>query len=419
MPEPFETASRRGFLRRSGAAVATGLTALGAGCRGLPPLGTRVRYGSVDAPAADDPAYREWLPAPSALPDSGYGRPENYHVGVYAPDDAGDPRERASIARSLIAHSAEYAGLHLDDADLAFVGGSVAVLLGDVDPATVRDALADTGYEADGSYAGYDLFVRTDVPRVLGVRDGAVLCASGDRARAELRAVVDARRGDESRYVDGDADFDALTASAGLRQWGLLHPGSDGAWDGHAGGAGDEAASDGEAPVGWATAFDSDDRGVYVVETFVFPAGADVTEERVKRRLDERGRAVESGAVDVERDGRVATVEMHLTREQYRATVSGEPLVAPHVTWGVTHDADAERLTFHHEAGDPVRTDWLSVNGARPEPITSFDGVGNRVEARDDLPVSTAEAGDGATVRLVYRAPDGSASTTLFDYELP
>ncbi|SFS12213.1 hypothetical protein SAMN05216559_4041 [Halomicrobium zhouii] len=418
MPESFENASRRRFLRRSGAALATGLTALGAGCSGLPPLGTRVRYGSVDAPAAADPAYREWLPAPSALPDLGYGRPENYHVGVYAPEAASGAPEHTSIARGLITHSVAYAGLHLDDADLAFAGRSVGVLLGDVDPATVREVLADTGYEPDGTYADYELFARADVPRVLGVRDGAVVCAGGDRAHAEFRAFADARAGDGPRYVDRDADFDALSESGGLRQWGLLHPGSDGAWSGHSSVSENDATAD-EDPVGWGIAFDADDSGVYHVETFVFSAGADVTEARMKRRLDEQGRVADSSTVDVEIDGRVATVEMYFTHEQYRMAVSNDPLVTPHVTWGVTYDADAERLTFHHEAGDPVRTGWLTAYRTGREPATSFDGVGDAVRPGDEVTVSTTDVRADASVRLAYEAPDRSASTTLIAYQLP
>lgn len=403
--------SRRGALRVGGAALTAGLSGL-AGCSGLPPLGSEVRYGSVDAPAASDPAYRQWLPAPSA-----FGRADDdYHVAVYVPERARDPPVAASIARSVIAHVADYVGLHLDDTDLAFVGDSVAVLLGDVDRDAVNATLADTRYEPDGSAAGYDLYVRSDTQRLVGVRDGQILSASGSGAREAFRAVVDARRGDGPRYVDADADFDALVRGSGLRQWGLLHPGSTGNLAGH--GEPSDGTAAGADPVGWATGFDEDERGLYFVETSVFPEGADVTERDVRRRLAERNRAIESSAVDVSVDGRVATVEMHLTREHYRNRFGDDPLVAPHVTWGVTHEADAERLTFHHEAGDPVPTDELVVRGIGDEPKTSFEDVGERVEPGEDVTVSTAAAGPGDTARLVLESGDGSASMTQVSYDL-
>jgi hypothetical protein len=62
--------TRRGVLRRTAAGIGIGALSASAGCLAtLPPLGQRVSYGRVDAPAGDEATYATWVPEPDALGD--------------------------------------------------------------------------------------------------------------------------------------------------------------------------------------------------------------------------------------------------------------------------------------------------------------------------------------------------------------
>jgi hypothetical protein len=169
--------------------------------------------------------------------------------------------------------------------------------------------------------------------------------------------------------------------------------------------------------VGRAFAFAHDGDGVYHVQTWLFPEGYEPTEGGVKAVLERRSRPPEADAVEVSIDGRTATIEMARSLDEYR-TESSNTLVAPHVSWRVTHDAAAETVTFEHEAGDTVETDYLTVSIGESEPVTDFE-VGDTVDPGEALSISTADAESSTTVRLVYEAPDGNATATLANYELP
>lgn len=413
--------SRRSLLRASGATLATGLSSLGSGCTGLPPLGTQVRYGSVDVPEPGPPRYRNWLPEPSAFSgDVGDG----YTLMTYAPPPSDAPAwARGGIARNLVAAWSDYVGVHVDDVDVAFAtdaasgGDGAAVLLGDVDRPVVRQTIPDTPYEPVGSYAGYDVYERPDRDRAVAVGSEAVVFGNGQAPREALRATVDAGRGEATRYHEREENVAALTANVGTRRWGWLWPG---------GISSDSITSDLQTDtVGWATAFDHDDAGAYVVQTWVFPEGYDVTEGKVKGDLKGSGAgglpsATEVTAVDVTVDGRVATVAMFMGPDVIREEYGGGAFVVPYVTWETDYDRDAERLTVRHTAGDPVRTDWLTVAaGDRSVPAAESGAVGARLEPGEALSVSTAALESGADVRFVYREPNGDRSAAVYTYELP
>ena len=403
--------SRRETLRLGGTALAAGLSGLG-GCSGLPPLGTAVRYGTVDVPAETNPGeYHEWLAAPSAFPD-GADLGEEYNVHLFVPPPADAPAwAKSGVPRALIAIWTDYVGVHVDEVDLAFTAGDAAVFLGNVDPSAVRNVLADTRYERDGSHADFEVYSRSDDPRVVGVRPGALVFASGETGRESLAATVDAHRGDVPRYQARDEDFAALVESADARRWGWLVPGGGSA------GMGDSEAGIRSDTVGWATSFDHDQTGIYYVETWVFPAGYDPSLRAVKSSLERRQRAVGSNAVDVSVRGRVATIEMHLPLKWADGQLGVTP--TPHATFGVTHDGSADRLTIDHEAGDAIRTDSLSIRAGGAEDQSAFDDVGDRLEPGESMTASTTGIDSGSVVRLVYRKPSGDATSTLFHYELP
>lgn len=408
--------TRRDALRLCGTALAAGV----AGCSGLPPLGTRVRYGSVDAPAADGPSFRDWLPVPTAFPEE-TAEYDSYDVWAHVPPPADAPAWASrSLGRELVVADSDYLGVHVDDVDVAFTtamgGGVTAVLVGDVDREAVRDAVETTSYERDGSVAGAPAYSHAVLDRSVAVRPDGLVFGNGPNARGVLEAVVDAVSGEQVRYHERDEDFATLTDAAGTRRWTWFWP--DGA---SAGGTADGLLAD---TVGLATGFDHDDAGVYFVGTWVFPADYDLTEGRVENALKTEGPALLPDATEVSAsavtvDGRIATIAMYLAPDVAREMLSDTGAKAPHVTWGATHDSGADRLTFHHEAGDPVRTDWLRIRrGDRDRTTVDAGAAGDRIEPGESLTVSTAGIDPGTTVRLQVEPPDTTPSL-LIEYELP
>lgn len=408
--------SRRRVLRAGGTGLATGLAVFGAGCTALPPLGAEIRYGTVAVPDPDGPAYRDWLPAPSALPD-GSDAADGYSVVTVAPPPADAPAwARGSPPRAIITSRADYVGFHVDDADFGVTTENSLALLGDVDRAAVRDTLGRLPYEAAGTRAGYDVYERTDRDRVLGVGPDALVFGNGPTGRQAMAATIDAGRGDVPRYHETDENVAALTESAGMRQWAWL-------WTTGVGRTTPNSIR--EDTIGWATSFDYRHENAYTVETWVFPSDYDLTTGRIKRALKTEGfahsmDATEVSAIDVSVEGRVATIAVHMGPDVVRDRLADGAGPVPFATWRSTHDADAEHLRISHLAGDAVRTDRLSVRAAELS-VDAVDATdaGDRIEAGDTLTVSTADLDAGATVRLVYRDPSGSASSVLFTDELP
>lgn len=400
------TLSRRAVLRAGGTALAAGVAA-SAGCSGLPPLGTAVKYGAVAVPETRPPAYRQWLPEPSAYPE-GSDASDGYSVWVYAPPPADAPGwARGSVARTFIGFRTDYVGVHIDDASVALSNGTAAALLGDYDRDAVVETLAQTAYEADGTLDGDEVYVRADTGRTLAVCQDGLVFADGPDARAKLAATVAAGRGDAARLHEHDEDVAALTDRAGTRRWLWLWPDGVGRMD-----AADDLRAD---TVGWAGGFDHDADGAYYVETWLFPPGYDITEGRVKAALDRNGRARDAEAVAVTVEGRGATVAMRVdVDDEYYRRAPG-----PYVTWRVVYDDAADRLTFQHDAGDPVATDQLVVAAMGMDDVSSFDGVGDTVESGERLSVSTAGLDPGTTVRLVYESPEDNGRWNLARYELP
>lgn len=423
--------SRRGLLRTCGAGLATAATVATAGCSGLPPLGTEIRYGSVDVPAAAEPTYRDWLPAPAALPAEGKrvdgGEDDDTDeasddVMVYAPPPADAPTwTRASVARTFLTFRADYVGVDVDDVNVAFAtgwgddAGGVAVLLGEIDPAAVRETIDRTPYEPAETETNYAVYTRPDKNRSVGVLPTGLVFADGPRAREVIATVVAAGRGEAPRLHERDSDFAALTDSAGQHRWAWFWP------DGVDSATGHDIRED---TVGWATSFAHESDTAYLVQTWVFPESYDLTAGKVKTALKAESRAglpgaTDASAVDVSVDGRVATIEMQMGRSAFRSTTE-TVLVTPFATWRGSYDESADRLTIHHEAGDPVRTDWLRIAGAgNGQTAVDSQSVGDRMEPGESVTVSTAGAESGTTVRLVYEEPDGHKSTALFTYDLP
>ena len=392
----------------------TGLTALGAGCTALPPLGSEIRYGTVDVPDADRPAYRDWLPAPSAFPDDSESA-DGYDVLVHVPPGDDAPAwARGSLPRTLVVDATDYVGFHVDDAEFVVGTDTAAVLVGDVDRGVVRETIARTSYEPAGADGDYDVYARPDRDRVVAVGPDALAFGFGAAPRASVATILNAGRGEVPRYHAVDDDAAALFDSAGMRRWAWHWPSGVGR------ATGNDVRED---TVGWATTFDHRNGGAYFVETWVFPTDYDLTVGSVKGALKREGLfgstdAVDVTAVDVSVTGRVATIGAYLAPDVVQDELADAAGPAPYVTWRAGFDA--ERLTIHHEAGDPVETAHLSVEAPDLTVDAAEAGdVGSHVEPGEALTVSTSALGAGDTVRLVLDEPDGASSTVLFASELP
>ncbi|MDS0259986.1 hypothetical protein NDI56_11335 [Haloarcula sp. S1CR25-12] len=423
-PPPDTRLSRRAALRAGAASLTAGVTAL-TGCSGLPPLGSKVKYGTVQAPDAGAPKYREWLPAPDAFPDTA-DADGGYDVHAYEPPPEDAPAwTRGSVARTLVATQSDYVGVHVDDVDTAvgisslLESSSAVVLAGDIDRGAVTETIPETSYEPAGTENGYEIYVRPDDDRVMGVSADGLVFGSGPGARDIVATIAAARRGDGERYHEVAADFEALSAGAGSRRWTWLLPGTVR--------SGDQQATDTVFwdIVGRAYAFSHDDDAVYSVRTWLFPEGDEPTVGEVKTALERRARLRDADAVEVTVEGRVATMELAEPVEQFRGDT--RTLVVPHVSWRVTDDAAAETVEFRHEAGDTVETERLVVKATNSDEVTDFSvdddatdfDVGDTVEPGEVLTVSTADIESGATVRLVYRSADRNATATLAFREAP
>lgn len=399
--------SRRRVLRSGGAAAALSTTA---GCVGtLPPLGRRVRFGRVDVPEAGPPDYRRWLPEPSAFADP--PEPENPDgiawFMTFTPNDLGGETvgETFSFPVGLVRPRLDHVGVGYENYGRVVWYGPTFAVEADVDRAAVRATLDPTGYGAAGTHRGFDLYDRSDVPRAVAVGDEGFVFATGEAALSDARAVVDARTGASRRYHETSETFGLLSSATGGYPWSWFHETDD---------EDDMLAS--------ASSFAFDDDAVYYVWTRVYREGETPSRSAIQRELEENDRALRSEDVDVEVDGRVATIEFRHTHDRF-VEDNREAAPPPHVTWGLDHDRDARTVTFHHEAGDPVPAAELFVDYApvvhdedEPTIATQFTDEYDTVSPGDSLTVDVSDWPDhehlDAELRVVWQG-DGDGSRTV------
>lgn len=401
--------SRRRLLGVGGAALA----AASAGCSGLPPLGGRVNFGSVDGPDPADPAYRQWIPAPSAAPDD--ARFGTYHLWYGEPSrfaalDADPP---ANQARGFLAPQTDYFGVGFDAYERALWTGPVLVLEGDVSPATVAETVTDSGYDPAGSYGDYDLFERGDAPRTVAVREGVVLFARTETGRRDVELVADAGGGAVPRLHEESDAFAAISDATGAYPFVLFTDVSPGIDD-----AIGPTAWDGVETSSSATTFD--DGYLYFVVTQVYEDASAVDRGDIKAQLDGDGylRSYDSRAVDIEVDGRVARIVSQVAVEEVLDERDGTERM-PQVTWGFD-EADGT-LTVRHEAGETVDaripTLYWETEDAEP-PGAQFADEYETVGPGDALTVDVSDLSPGTELQLVYNLPSGSRSATANEYEV-
>ncbi|MFC6941349.1 hypothetical protein ACFQE8_15485 [Salinirubellus sp. GCM10025818] len=398
--------TRRGLLRAAGGTLAAGVAVGATGClSSLPPLGRGQSYGRLEVPPPDEPAYRRWLPAPSTFEvhESNYA----FAYREPAPVDGGEPEEflgRRAMSKSEL----DYFGLGESNYDRLLETPFGIVVEAEFEASTATETLAGSGYEPDGSYRGYDLFSRSDVPRRAAVRDGVVVWSS-ERVhdRPDVEALVDAGAGDRRRYHEENEAFARASEAAGANRMLIVGP--------------DFGDPTDTAEMG-ADAFRFDGDVAYQVVTLRFPDGRVPTADRLERAFrDEYGLTEEAEVFDVRIDGRLATLETRVPLGEPRDLTPIED--PPQVTWGAEFDADARALTLRHETGEAVDTEWLWFDAeteARPgmietEPLwTDERGIG----PGDGDTVDLSDRPDVTGASVVLAGDECCAFRTLFDYGL-
>lgn len=394
---PANALSRRRVL----SSIATVGTLSAAGCTTtLPPLGQRVRFGRIDFPPSQQPAYRRWVPAASAAP----GRSADAPVRAARPGTL----PGGSLGRGLFVAPPDYFGTDFEEYDRAVATAGAYVFEGSTDPETVGDALDGTGYEYVGSYGGYDLYNRTDVPRTVAATDGAVLWASGDDRRRSIEAVADAGAGRVPRRHETDDAFATITDAAGANGFDAI----DGLEIGL------EAGADALAT---ATAHTYRGSTGFFRSQYLFETEAEVPQpRRIRRELRAEETAVRADAADVRVEGRRLVVEFRTEGDDVDVGWR-----TPQITWGADHDPDAETVTLRHEAGDSVDAETVVVT-VRNE--GSDSGLLDSPEGRQFTDeYDTVGPGDSLSVpvddstRSVYVTfrPTEQRSNRLFTYQLP
>ncbi|MFC6974132.1 hypothetical protein ACFQL1_04730 [Halomicroarcula sp. GCM10025709] len=397
-----EKTTRREALRLAAGSLAAGTAVSLSGCTSaLPPLGSQLDFGRVDVPDADDPAYRQWLPAPARIADDRH----HYDVLVRRPTalDYTAPVRFVVPKKSLLT-DLDYVGVGYANYDRLLSTPFGVVLEGQFDAATVTATLADTGYARDGAFHEYDLFTRADDPRTVAVRDGTVVYANERRHEAaDVRALVDAEAGRIDRYHEAEDRFARASAAIGeSRMVEFLRPNDARSWL-------------------KAEGFRFDGDTAYHVVTHLYPDGEAVPTDRLKQR------SVQKTLLTREVDA------FHYEERGQRATVAGrippgegldpatEPY-PPHATWGGAVDPDAGTATLRHEAGEPVdpsnlRFELRSPDGTVGEDGTPWTGADSvRPGDTTTVPSNGAASADVAASTLQYTA-EGASYGSLFTIE--
>jgi len=373
--------TRRSVLHRGATAVAIGLTTGLSGCSGLPPLGDKPQYGRVDIPDPGPPEYRRWLPAGW---DS--DTDEDWFLTYVEPGPFDGPVSEELVSRRAVQRrDLEYLGIGYENYDSLTRTTLATVREGTFSADTVRSALADSGYEPDGTYRDYDLYARSDISRRVAVRDGVVVSTSASLHRTpDLEATIDAGDGQTERYHEVDPIFEAVTDAVGASR--LLS-------------IGDHPSLNPTVAALGADAFRVDGDAAYHVLLEQYPETVEQPGERMKSAIEDEhytGMAA-ADTIDIGVDGRLATAgaRVPLQPDEPRDFVHDPP----QITWGVAFDAETGTVTLRYELGPELDADRLWYD------LVPVDAV-NRIENQPLWPGrDTVGPGDETTVEMSDR-PD-------------
>ncbi|WP_424016851.1 hypothetical protein ACOZ4N_13305 [Halorientalis pallida] len=364
----MDESPRRRVLRTGTALLAGGLTVGLGGC---------LQRDDTDTPTDDGgdggddlPAYTDWLPAPDAL------NGQRYPITVI---DVAAARDHAAVIEGtrfdgLTSSGVQYPGIE-PDAFTRMVGvGQVQVLTGDFESDTFAGLLDDRALTEAGTAGDYTLYDGGAGAAAL-TTDVAVVTRNG--SLADVRAVLDAKRGAADRFTAVDDDCRRLVTALGdaTLVFGLPHPGPSGidgvvAYGGAFTVAGERTTLD--APLVF------ENRGaaaVDAVETAL--ADEDYFDPATSTSVTRRGRSVVVTA-SFPTDAVQSLSPPYLWADRQRRT--------PKVQFAYDYDHrgdDAGVLTIQHDGGDSIRAAELFLRGAG---FLSADGIPDTAPA--DLDVS-------------------------------
>ncbi|MFC7073563.1 hypothetical protein ACFQJ7_15830 [Halovenus rubra] len=400
------TATRRTLISGAAALVTTAVSGSTAGCLSLlPPVGQEVRYGRVDTPTPIDtePAYREWIPVQAELP-AGEDQPDVQDL-VWVSVTPGELGREAIGAEFRV--GADVAMSPLDYFGYAFqhydyvhgLGGLGTVAEGDIETETVTSTLQNSGYSHNGTYHGWELFDRTDIPRTVAVSKRAIVQSYGNERRPIIETVLDAGDGRIARHHEQDKVFETFSDWVGssptiLEAFGSSFPDFE--------------------PSESALAYNFDDDAAYFIYHQQYAHGETPTKGEIQEALEKSTeRAMQAWAVDIEIDGTQVAIQMRVEEDEFQDDAAEDR--APYLTWGV--DDRAATVTIRHEAGDTIPVDQVDIEPQnalvdKPEP-------GTLLEPGDELEFTTAkfpESEDDISVFYNY-AENSSNSIALLHYE--
>lgn len=293
------------------------------------------------------------------------------------------------------------------------------VLLGTFDANDVVHGFEESAMEAlqsNDSYRGYDLY--SEVPFtsgtvVLGVDDGAAVVAT---ERARLETTIDASRGDATRLVDANSEFEQLQSEFEDAQfYQTVRP---------------ETESD--LLFGLSVAVDPGETQVTVVTDHGGPGDAESFAEVAPDLIADAGLTDPSVDIDgetVRATGTISTGELSGLGEvadtlfgsmgEYFGLTGEEEPDSPQVSFDYNYDETSETLAIAVVAGDTFTAGQVIAEGS------GFDAAGAswaEFAGEEVSPETTVTAGDqvvlegvapNATVELTWVNPDGGDSVVV------
>jgi hypothetical protein len=382
--------SRRGLLGAAGGA----LLASGGCLRRLQDGAT-----SVEHPPAGPTDYREWLPAPAAIP-----RGENYHAThIRVADLLGDgPVARAGTdLRNLFARvGRDPLDIPPQDVDVVVNADltKATTLLGTFDPMAVHRAAERAGYDRTGEYRGFTTYERRDRSYAIAVSSEAVVHSwVPDGAHRVVERVVDAGRGTGDRYHGTHDRYRRLHRAVGGGTTSWIQPETQG------------RSPDGV--VGSASATTFADGNAYFARAHLFEDAAAASADAMRDALISNEAYPRSAPLDVTVDGRIGRAEF----QRDPVDLFDSPAVLmPLVTWGFAEDGDAGEVVVTHRAGDPVTATRLELKTNYNSAATQFTDRYDTVEPGDSVVVPVEP---DSRVRVAWSAGDSSATLATHDVD--
>lgn len=341
------------------------------------------------------------MPAPAEIPDVDTEVDiESMHWGTATPGNTGRAELGGSfnIPASLAMAQLDYVGYDIQHYDVVHFLDSLGVVAeGDIDKEVVTETVLDGGYSRGGTYHGWDVFDRTDMPRTVAVSESAVVASRGDDRRELIETLVDVGDGRIDRYHEADETFASFSERMGAYP-SIIH--------------GFGAGASPTDPEHGAMGYTFDDDAGYFVYHHQYLEGETPSREEIERFFEEDVEtATRALSVDVQIDEPHVEVQMRVEAEEFADSSSEDR--QPHVMWSV-EDA-GETVTIRLEAGDSISVDQLAFEpqGAL---VTEFDS-GTVLEPGDEFTIDVeAFPEDEDTVAVVYNYAGSENSVVLLHY---